>query len=419
MKKTILSILIALIFTVPAFAGIFGIKSVTPGKAELVLFNDDLAVSTIATIHIQGTVVSNSFFQSADKGIAGFVTSFQNQKELVIVNLEGEIQNTFHLGSRTMGFTFLPDVDGLGFIQSNQNFNPYGNNDEDISFVIFDIEQGFTRSTITLDQFAFDPTDLPFKGKNGGMDNSNQPKHTNVSISAPFYNSSKGRVEFFATDVMGNQRHMMIDVLRNSVISDKVVFNHIVAATPVSDRLYKVVTAETDDGKTNMYVSDYNVQNGLLINKVLVEVHNDIHSNPGVLVMNDSKTHFYYQGTSQSSTRLIPLDPETNEAVQSAVLTGRTSFNYPVSKDALYDKLGSVKVFPNPTTDYVTVSNDYGVITKLEVLSIHGQEVLVVEAGADVEVNEFQADLSNLAPGTYFIRSYIGSEVYVSKVGVQ
>jgi hypothetical protein len=420
MKKTTLFALLAFVFsTSTALAGIFGVKTNQSGKVDLVHFNADLSVNTVATIEINGSLVANSFFQSADDGTAGFVTvnSFNNAKEIVVINMSGEIQNRFPINFRSMGFTYLPDIDGMGFIQSNQNHNPYGNNDDDISFVIFDLEQGFVRSSITLDQFAFDPAELPFTGKNGSPNG--QAQHTEVTVSAPFYNSEKGRVEFFGTDVMGNQRHMMIDVLRSAVISDRVVYNNIVAAAPVDSRIYKVVTAEKESGRTQIFVADYNVQNGLLLNKVHVETHNNTTLNPGVLVMDESKLSLYYQGITGSSTRMIHLDPETNEADESTVVAGKTTFNFPVSKETLFDKLGSVSVYPNPTSNEVTVTNDYGIISRIEVLNIFGQVALVIEASSGLEVNTMKANLSDLAPGTYFIRSFIGEEVYVSKIGVQ
>lgn len=58
--------------------------------------------------------------------------------------------------------------------------------------------------------------------------------------------------------------------------------------------------------------------------------------------------------------------------------------------------MSSVKIYPNPTTDFINIQSNFD-INSVEIYSLHGQKVLLVE-------NKKRIDISSLSEGIYFLK---------------
>ena len=73
----------------------------------------------------------------------------------------------------------------------------------------------------------------------------------------------------------------------------------------------------------------------------------------------------------------------------------------------------NIKIFPNPASNYVTITNALG--SKVSVYNIVGVKVLEI---AEIKNNEAQVDLSGLNVGTYIINISHGEEIVLRKINI-
>ena len=72
-------------------------------------------------------------------------------------------------------------------------------------------------------------------------------------------------------------------------------------------------------------------------------------------------------------------------------------------------------VYPNPTTNYITIENFSGSKEYFQIFDLSGREAL----NGLVQQNTSQVDLSSLSPGVYFMKYEFGNEEFVQKIIVQ
>jgi hypothetical protein len=74
----------------------------------------------------------------------------------------------------------------------------------------------------------------------------------------------------------------------------------------------------------------------------------------------------------------------------------------------------TIKVYPNPVSDFVTVKSDFA-INSIEVISYLGQSVYIGTYNGDMEV---QVKVSGLPSGMYFVKVWTDKGVGMVKVAV-
>lgn len=89
-----------------------------------------------------------------------------------------------------------------------------------------------------------------------------------------------------------------------------------------------------------------------------------------------------------------------SEAQKEAILT----------KEPLLTETGSAKVYPNPTSDFLTVHVDEGNLVKVEIYDPVGNLVLFIEISEDLK--EYTINVSDLSDGTYYLKIYNDNQIF-------
>ena len=97
---------------------------------------------------------------------SGFVRGFTTNQQFEIANLEtGGIIKSIPMHFTTLMAPFiLPGKNQLGFIATERTHNGYGNNDDNISLSIFDMNSGEIAHRIELPSLSMSATATPFVG---------------------------------------------------------------------------------------------------------------------------------------------------------------------------------------------------------------------------------------------------------------
>ncbi|MBQ2075875.1 MAG: T9SS type A sorting domain-containing protein, partial [Bacteroidales bacterium] len=74
----------------------------------------------------------------------------------------------------------------------------------------------------------------------------------------------------------------------------------------------------------------------------------------------------------------------------------------------------SISVYPNPASDIVTISADEA-ITHIEIVSITGQTLRTEEVNSD----RIDCNIESIPAGTYLIRIFGNTNVYVKKLVIK
>jgi len=325
------------------------------------------------------------FTQSHSAMVRGFTQS----QQLEVANAEtGKILRSLPIMSTTMMAPFIVTVKNqLGFIAAEPKHNAYGNNDDNIALVLFDMNSGEMAHRIELPSLSMSATATPFVGTASTRSpNGFNMVETEVSISSPCFIPTLNTMVFAAKDITGVNRLFRIDLQTGKLISKLSV------GVDVLD-----MTFDAEKGLLHaLYVSE---QIRVLEQGEEVIADGELEFDVDAALLTVVKTH-------DDKQIFYTYDLELNLVSQKerSTISGNidVEFSTPVVSPSRVDFEDMVKLYPNPATDVLTIETEQ--LTKVKRITVFdnvGQEVKDV----DVQSNELlnSIDISALKPGIYLV----------------
>ncbi len=426
-NKLILTLLVLTAFTyASAQSGAKAIKWNMSSPSDLEIMDVDPAnqvEQTLSTIHLMGNrrYVANTLHHDQQNDLLYFFTDIDNsfapnvptgrQQTLVIAKAStGErLRDLPFFNSAIMAPFIIGEKNELGFISSQRKFNGYGNNEEDISLVLFNLTTGEITSKIKMPTLSFQNLSAPFVGKMETVDFNGIKSVVEASLSSPCYISPLDRLIFVAKDVTGTNRVFKINTQTGKLVSQLSI------AYDVIDMVYD----EDKEVVRTLYVDEVNGERSLMLGDL--DINTNRIQESVVIRKLESIEDFISDG-------YVEWDSENGNIYVGKVLTGRQDL-YSYDKDLVligmesrstynekvdfefpapfnpkfYTHLDNViKMYPNPASAEVTISTiDLTTLTGIRILNSIGEVVKNVDVQSGQLANDF--NVSNLTSGIYFV----------------
>lgn len=388
--------------------------------------NDIISSFTTSSV---GNLLPNSFSYNAQTETATFITKMNvNMFNLISVNTKtGELKSKISLRNQEfLGSVFLPRENGIGAFVVEREFNPYQNNDENVSFQILEEGTGRVKGKIPLDFLSLSTPRVPFFGT---IKDQNSTSQLEAAISSAAYNVDRNQVVFMARDVTGVNRLYTLDINSRSLISQKRVEENIIdleynAAT----ESYKVLYFENGEGGFEIYVGDMDVNtqrisNAKWITKQAV-LNTQVQVNDGSIKIDPETGKVYVTKQVTTSTiKFFEIDAESNQVVREessnvgSMDVAEFEFPYSETQSMKMTALNTIKLYPNPahsTVNVATMFNDLS--NRIVIYDLNGQIVKDVKVESGEAINTL--NISNLAPGMYIVDIHTPSQISTRKLSV-
>jgi hypothetical protein len=378
------------------------------------------------------------------KSFAGFVQpntmGFDNEDNKIIVlnsqngqpklesysSINGNLLKSIPLNGQILGGVYIPSTKSYGVFSVITNFNGYGNNQEDISFVSIDVNTGRELFKVDMSSVSLSAKMLPFYGKSTDIINN---KESESAISSLSFLPKLNQVIFCAKDVTGVNRIFRIDASTGKLVSRQSVYHNILdfAYNASKDEL-KAVAFESIDGKNYLYT--------LTLDQVefkgsnIVALSNFDYNPAAVTTIEGTSIEFDLKNTyyitqpiqipySSQKTYLFSQDASNGEVKTLSYSPNVPQFQFGFEKSA-FDKvsfLNAFKLYPNPTKGEITISTVGINITGIRVTAANGQLVKVI--AVDGSFTDINLNLSELIAGVYFVTIENQGEPVIKRVVVQ
>ncbi len=343
---------------------------------------------------------------------SGFVRGFTTNQQFEIANLEtGGIIKSIPMHFTTLMAPFiLPGKNQLGFIATERTHNGYGNNDDNISLSIFDMNSGEIAHRIELPSLSMSATATPFVGKTSTPNpNGFNMVDTDVSISSPCVIPSTDELLFAAKDVTGVNRLYRIDMKHGVLVSKSSInFDVLDMAYDAENDIVHTLYINKENGVRSLVLGDMSRSGTLLNNNTIVhyftdsektvtdgEVEFDVDAGLLTVVKINGNHQLFY--TYDTDHTLV-------NKTQRYKTTGNIDVEFPtqvVYPDRIeFENL--VKMYPNPAQDALTIETEnLTTVTRITVFDNIGQEVKDVDVQSNDLMNSI--DISALKPGIYMV----------------
>lgn len=335
---------------------------------------------------------------------------------------------------RTLPFTntnvmapfFIGERNQLGFISSRTNSNGYGNNEDDISLVFFDMNTGEIAHKVELPSLSFNGLSAPVAGKGKSRDRFGRVVSVDASFSSPCYIASKNLLLFAAKDVTGTNRVFKVNANTGELESKLSVTVDILDMTYDMDKeVARILFVENGANGKMLKLGNMNINtNEILVSEVVRELTSSETMVADGYVELDADNGNIYVGKNLDSDQMIYTFNSDLELIKSEKLaTGNEHIDieFPTTfENAAYISLqNAIKMYPNPTAGNVTIATTEGVtVTQVRVMDNTGKVVKVVDVQSGSLMNDITVD--NLVTGLYFVEiESDGAEVVNRKLIVK
>jgi hypothetical protein len=405
-----------------------GILSIN-NEFKIVNYNAETQTSTFLKT-FTGDVKPNAMaYDNEDNRIILLNNKSSNQTTLESYSsVSGTLFRSIPLQGKVLGGVYMPSIKSFGIFSVITNFNGYGNNQEDISFVSIDVNTGRELFKVDMSSVSLSAEMLPFYGIS--KSNQNDKNTAEAAISSLEFLPKVNQVIFCAKDVTGANRIFRIDAATGRLISRQSVYHNILdfAYNGVKDEL-KAVAFEKKEGKIFLYTIDLDQENFKGSNKTdLMNYVNDASSTTdvsGTSIEFDLNTTYYITQPlpipyyASNNIYLVSQNADNGEIKNLALSKDVPQFKFGFEKSS-FEKvsfLNAFQLYPNPTKGEINISTTGIVITGVSVTNVNGQ--LVKEIAVDGIFTELRLNLSEFPTGVYFvIIENIGNPV-VKRVVVQ
>ena len=322
-------------------------------------------------------------------------------------SISGILLKSIPLNGKVLGGVYIPSTKSYGVFSVITNFNGYGNNQEDISFVSIDVNTGRELFKVDMSSISLTAEMLPFYGVS--KSNPNGKTNSEVAISSLEFLPKANQVIFCAKDVTGANRIFRIDVNTGRVVSRQSVYHNVLdfAYNGVKDEL-KAVAFEKKDGDILLYTIDLNQVNFKGDNKnEILSFSNSTFSTTDIagtsIEFDLNNTYYITQPLENNQVYLFSLNASNGEVVSMDISPTIPQFKFGYEKSAFesYSFLNSFKIYPNPTQGEINISTKGIAITGIKVTNTSGQ--LMKEIAIDGIFTDVNVNLSELPTGVYFV----------------
>lgn len=427
MKKIIIS-LAAVLIGVTAFSqNTPGVQSMN-NNFNIVTYNPNSQTKVVLRTY-PGTVKSNSMaFDNENKKIILVKQSADGKSSIDIYSsVSGVLINSFPVNKKIVGGVYIPSNNSYGVFSVQSIFNYYGNNQEDISFIAIDIDNGRELYNKSMNSISVVVDVLPFYAKQ--VVSAPGVPARDFSISSMAYLSKQNQVVFCATDVSGSRRMFRVDASTGTILAKQAVYQDILDLTynHIKDEL-KAVSFEIVENKINLFAVTLDQVNLKSADKVDI-IKLDYNSANKTTIFGSSiefdLDHTYYisqpreSGNSLASVYLFSLDANSQnlDALNYSPLTPQFNYGFEQGAYTPISFLNAAQMYPNPTNGPLNVELRGLKIKGLEITDINGR--LVKKIGLESPMNMVSLNVSEFVTGVYFLKIETQSNPIIKKFVVQ
>lgn len=377
--------------------------------------NTGIMKDVVATIALEGNeYVPNTFHHDAGNDLIFFMAHVSSGNPigshgqvLIIARAStGAVLKKLSLTNAMAPF-IISERNEIGFIGVQRESHGYGNNDDDISLKVFNMNTGKTTATVDLNNLSFMAVAAPFSGKpstqNGTKGN------TAVSLSSTCFIGSTGELVFCAKDVMGINRLMKIDLSTGKLASSSMMQEDVldIAFDPKTGKLLALYLESEEGGHAKLKLGELNLNSGNLSNGVLIRnigsyefpvTDGSIKMNGDIVVVRKVNP--------AGKLEIYAMDGELKNISLTVHNDGSkmVDFEFPYVGSSIRNPAlnNMVKLYPNPSHGVVTVASDEkATVTRVIIRNEVGQVIQDVRVESGTQVNEI--DISALAVGLYLV----------------
>ncbi|MCB9261317.1 MAG: T9SS type A sorting domain-containing protein [Flavobacteriales bacterium] len=357
--------------------------------------------------------LANSLYNNQSSGMLTFVTETNDPtlrfavhpgaQQIVFANAQnGEVIKTVPINASIMTSFAIGEKNRMGFITEEGNFNPYGNNNEDISMVVFDMNTGGLTGKIKLSSLSITSgVNAPFVGNVTPVDGNGLAQ--DVSLSNVCYVHKTQMLYFASKDVTGTNKLFKINAASNVIESQ----------TTIDYDILDFVYDNTKDNLKVLFVEKSGEESILKIGEMSLKTHeitaqNEVVNLGGVKIINDgfvkidAQNEFIFVGKMiNGKMNVYTFGSDLNLVSQvTNQNTDRLDFEFPYSfQNSATIADGVISMYPNPATSEVTVESDLTTVTNVKIMNMLGEVVRVIEVQSGLRANTISVD--GLVPGAY------------------
>jgi hypothetical protein len=397
-------------------------------QIKIVKFDAETQTSTILKTYNGEAKPNTMAFDNEDYRIVVLKDELNNSSSIESYSsINGALFKSIPLNGKVLGGVYMPSSKSYGVFSVTTQFNGYGNNQEDISFISIDVRTGRELFKVDMSSVSLTAEMLPFYGLSNS--NQNSKNITEVGISSFEFLPNVNQVIFCAKDVTGTNRIFRIDASTGRLVSKQAVNHNILdfAYNGVKDEL-KAVAFEKIEGKIFLYTIDLDQNDFKSTNKTailsFVNQANSFIDAAGTSIEFDLKGTYYItqpvqQPYATDKTYLYSQNATNNETNELTYSAGVPQFKFGFEKSA-FDKgsfLNSFQLYPNPTKGELNIVTTGIVITGIKVTNASGQ--LCKDVAIDGVFTDVSLNLSELPTGVYFITIENKGNPIVKRVVIQ
>jgi Secretion system C-terminal sorting domain len=336
-----------------------------------------------------------------------FAAPLQSQKMIITRASTGQILRTLDLSNAISPFV-LSGRNEIGFIGIERESRGYGNNDEGLALVLFNMNSGKSSVRVELANLSFAAVPVPFMGKQVSVNG--KESTSEISLSSTVYLPESKEILFSATDVMGVQRMFRINLASGRLVSSKAIDVSILDM--IYDDVNKTIQTlyvQTDEennltlqvGSLNMLT--YQIENPHQIREVS---STEFPITDGAIKFGDNKV-FVTKLNSIGQQELYVLKADDHVELSNVTNDNeseRIDFEFPsiFQPSKVVTLLDLVDMFPSPAQTSITLrSMDDAKVTYVTIRSEIGQTIKEVKVESNLFENEI--DISSLAAGMYYV----------------
>lgn len=405
------------------------VRNTSPSQFTVLKY-DPIAATSENLNKYDGQVVENSIAFDNELNTFYLLNKIEGRTFLESFSVfTGKRLKSTEIQGQVFGGVYLPKSKAYGFFTVTTEFNGYGNNQDEISFIAVNVGNGSVLFKSEFNSLSMNISALPFYGvfQNPLIDPIfNKTGNSEVGISNLSYISELNQIVFTARDVTGTHRLIRIDANNGRVISKQAVHHNFLDFAYNSDKnvIQAIAFETTEANKVQLVSMTLDPASFKSSKKVNVLVYDKIAGKDfiveGASIEYNLNNNYLIRHTSASGQHYVfSMNEETGEV--NNVYTGnvKTQFNYGFksSEMEVVSFLNATKVYPNPSRGDVTVEVTGMNIQTVNVYDAKGQLVRKVEV--QDELNKIELNLNGLPMGVYTLAIDTPGNPVFKKVVIQ
>jgi len=371
-------------------------------------------IHSISQINLsQSSYVNNTLHHDMTNDLLFFQTRtitsqiMQGQKLMIARASSGSLLRTVDL-TNSMAPFILSDKNQMGFIGTERESHGYGNNDDGIALVVFNLNTGKPSIRVELENLSFAAVPAPFVGQS--VNTQGQKTTDEIALSSTVYMPKSQEILFSATDVLGVQRMFRINLASGKLVSSKAIDIRILdmaynEATNDIQALY-INTKEDGSMSLNIATLDINTYALTYAQELRTMSQSELPISDGSIKVGGNNV--YVSKLNPANKQELYMLTLNDHQKVSMVVENNGSQLYDFEFPFVYSSapatsiLNLVELYPTPAVNTITIASlDKAKVTYVTIRNDIGQVVKEVKVESNLDQN--QIDVSSLASGVYMV----------------